>query len=66
MPTTPQTVHDLRRQWKPHKVRLATIRDEHPPEIRFHRDGSDNPREYRTILISAAVTGKPDVREEVA
>ena len=34
---SPQTVHDLRRQWKPHKERLATVRSEHPTAIRFHR-----------------------------
>ena len=37
MPASPQTVHDLRRQWKPHKERLATVRSEHPTAIRFHR-----------------------------
>ena len=37
MPGSPQTVHDLRRQWKPHKERLATVRSEHPTAIRFHR-----------------------------
>jgi hypothetical protein len=38
MPASPQTVHDLRRQWKPHKVRLAAMRAEHPTAIRFHRE----------------------------
>ena len=37
MPASPQTVHDLRRQWKPHKERLAIERSEHPTAIRFHR-----------------------------
>lgn len=33
----PQTVRDLRRQWKPHKERLAAIRGDHPTAVRFHR-----------------------------
>ena len=37
MPASAKTVHDLRRQWKPHKERLAAIRSEHPTAIRFHR-----------------------------
>ncbi len=37
MPTSPQSVHNLRRQWKPHQERLATIHTEHPTAIRFHR-----------------------------
>ena len=31
------TVRDLRRQWKPHKQRLARVISEHPTNIRFHR-----------------------------
>jgi len=31
------TVRDLRRQWKPHKERLAQDRDNHPTAVRFHR-----------------------------
>src|SRR5438046_676734 len=30
---TAVTVHDLRRRWKPHKLRLGS----HPTAIRFHR-----------------------------
>ena len=37
MPVTFKTVHDLRRQWKPQKERLAAVRSEHPTAIRFHR-----------------------------
>ena len=37
MPGSPQTIRDLRRRWKPHKERLATVRSEHPTAIRFHR-----------------------------
>ena len=37
MPESHLTVRDLRRQWKPHKERLATIHSEHPTAIRFHR-----------------------------
>ena len=37
MPGSPQTVHDLLHQWKPHKERLATVRSEQPIAIRFHR-----------------------------
>jgi hypothetical protein len=37
MSTSLQTVRDLRRHWKPHKERLAAVRDEHPTAIRFHR-----------------------------
>ena len=37
MPASPPTVYDLRRQWKPHKERLAIERSEHPTAIRFHR-----------------------------
>jgi hypothetical protein len=98
MPASPHSVHHLRRQWKPHKERLAIERSEHPTAIRFHRacswigeieqmqilrkipaetskidaliskvrGGIDKLREYRTTLISAAVTGKIDVRGEVA
>ncbi len=31
------SVHDLRRRWKPHKERLARETNEHPTAIRFHR-----------------------------
>ena len=31
------TVRDLRRRWKPHKLRLHEIRTDHPTTIRFHR-----------------------------
>ncbi|MDZ4849970.1 MAG: HEPN domain-containing protein [Pirellulaceae bacterium] len=31
------TVRDLRRQWKPQKERLASLCNEHPTAIRFHR-----------------------------
>jgi len=34
---TEQTVHDLRRRWKPHKDRLAALEGEQPTSIRFHR-----------------------------
>jgi hypothetical protein len=34
------TVRDLRRQWKPHKERLAQLRENHPTAIRFHRAAS--------------------------
>lgn len=34
------TVHELRRRWKPHKVRLQAIRPDHPTCIRFHRSCS--------------------------
>lgn len=37
IPASPQTVYDLRRQWKPHKERLAIERSEHPTAILFHR-----------------------------
>lgn len=37
MPVSRKTVHDLRRQWKPHKERLAAVRNDHPTSIRFHR-----------------------------
>ena len=37
MPELPQTVHDLRRQWKPHKQRLIAVQQDHPTTIRFHR-----------------------------
>ena len=30
-------VRDLRRRWKPHKERLASIRADHPTAVRFHR-----------------------------
>ena len=35
--TTAQTVRDLRRRWKPHKERLAALKEEQPTAIRFHR-----------------------------
>jgi len=34
---TIQTVHDLRRRWKPHKERLAALGGEQPTAVRFHR-----------------------------
>ena len=34
---TVQTIHDLRRRWKPHKERLAALSSEQPTSIRFHR-----------------------------
>src|SRR5436305_15227280 len=37
MPASNQTVRDLRRKWKPHKDRLATVRSDHPTAVRFHR-----------------------------
>lgn len=35
--TTPLTVRDLRRRWKPHKDRLCIERPDHPTTVRFHR-----------------------------
>jgi hypothetical protein len=53
--TTPVTVRDLRRRWKPHKESLLAATDHHPTAVRLHRafswlarvegigtDGSDN------------------------
>jgi len=34
---TIQTVHDLRRRWKPHKECLAALKGDQPTAIRFHR-----------------------------
>lgn len=31
------TIRELRRRWKPHKERLAALRENHPTPIRFHR-----------------------------
>ncbi len=34
------TVRELRRRWKPHKERLASLQPNHPTSIRFHRAAS--------------------------
>lgn len=37
MADTSRTVHQLRSQWKTHKLRLSGINKEHPTPVRFHR-----------------------------
>lgn len=37
MATAPSTIRDLRRLWKPHKLRLLEADPKHPTTIRFHR-----------------------------
>lgn len=31
------STHELRRQWKPHKLRLQELQPDHPTNVRFHR-----------------------------
>jgi len=40
MSDPPANIRDLRRLWKPHKLRLKSIHPEHPTNIRFHRAAS--------------------------
>ncbi len=40
MSENPAKIRDLRRLWKPHKLRLSEILTEHPTNIRFHRAAS--------------------------
>ena len=35
--STPQSVRDLRRRWKPQKQRLDTLQSSHPTAVRMHR-----------------------------
>ena len=59
MTNSPPAVHDLRRRWKPHELRLHELDPEHPTPIRFHRacswlneaDQLDPENQVDTVLL---------------